>query len=338
MGEETKIQWCDHTWSPWKGCSKKSPGCANCYAEAAAVRFGVPWGRGTLRPETKSWEDPLRWNRKAAFGTCRCCGSTRDTDSTGNCKQCGEVKRDFPIRTVFPSQVDWLDEDVPIRLFARFLQLIHDTPNLRWLLLTKRPEQFMPRLERASGVLGKLGEDGDKSESDVWGWAFDWIKGHPPLNVWVGTSVEDQPRTSRVSDLLKIPAVGRFLSVEPLLGPVDLERPMPWPDLGDEGSKICQPWFIQSGIDWVIIGGESGPGARPCNVEWIRSLVRQCKEASVPVFVKQLGASPTGYWVEGAQSPLPDAGWKLRITHRKGGYIDEWPKDLRVREFPEGLR
>lgn len=335
MAANTKIEWCDHTFSPWEGCSKVSPGCAHCYAATYARRFGIKWGPGTPRPMTKSWDLPRRWNRKAERAYVAAAHSTPPGQ---------------PIRlrrpTVFPSRMDWLDEDVPAETLAAFLGLVTETPYLNWLLLTKRPENFLSLLRLAAGELGVAGERGDKGASDAWGMVFDWIKGTPPANVWVGTSVEDQIRADeRIPHLLRIPAVGRFLSVEPLLGPVDLQMMRSGGELG-EG----EPWmdclrgrvFDSQGdgtntesIHWVIIGGESGPGSRSCNVAWIRSLVIQCLTAGVPGFVKQLGARP--YRVE--HQPDGDEAVDISLRHPKGGDPTEWPAEVRyVREFPEGLR
>jgi protein gp37 len=146
----------------------------------------------------------------------------------------------------------------------------------------------------------------------------------PLPNVWLGVSVEDQKTADeRIPLLLKTPAAVRFVSYEPALGPVDFER---WVDRTTDGS----------GIDWLIIGGESGPGARPCDIEWIRSAVRQCKAAGVAVFMKQLGAKP------GKSIRAPDSDhsgrdyWEpIKLKSRKGGDPTEWPADLRVREFPK---
>jgi len=145
-----------------------------------------------------------------------------------------------------------------------------------------------------------------------------WLAGEAPPNVWFGVSVEDQIRAAeRIPILLQIPAVVRWLSLEPLLGPVDLT---------EAGSKVFAAW---SKLHWLVIGGESGHGARPCNVEWVRSLKDQGKHAGVPVFVKQLGANPHCDCGE-----LP-AGGNAEMMHPKGGDPSEWPADLRVREFPE---
>lgn len=371
MSTVTKIEWCDHTWSPWRGCTKVSPGCANCYAEGLAMRFGDQWGawgKGKPRVEAKNWSEPVKWNKAAELGECKCCGSRRDTSGTGNCKRCGEVSRIYTRPTVFPSLCDWLDPEVPADLLARFLRLIHDTPNLNWLLLTKRPENWMDRIAEAMvdldrgtrrptpdeeiSILAQVGNVSNKrfaeiiapfTRPDVALWLGAWLEGRAPANVWLGTSVEDQERADeRIPHLLDIPAAGRFLSVEPLLGPVELDR---WHLTGEarRKDKTLMPPGSRSRIDWVIIGGESGPGARPCNVDWIRSIVRQCKVAEVPCFVKQLGSAPVRSWnsAEVTAGLYPtDMGPRGRkpepmiLTHSKGGDPAEWSEDLRVRQFP----
>jgi protein gp37 len=177
------------------------------------------------------------------------------------------------------------------------------------------------------------------------GWLKCWCNGEPPANIWIGTSVEDQLRADeRIPELLKIPAAVRFLSVEPLMGPVSLlglQTQAPY-------KPGYEPFTIQS-IDWVIVGGESGPGARPCNIEWIRDIVRQCKAASVPCFVKQLGSVVISNGMTGPGQHWPDSTvlcprhefnhgaeivWRHNLIHKKGGDPSEWPEDLRVRQFP----
>lgn len=315
MSANTKIEWCDHSWSPWRGCTKVSPGCANCYAERLSWRNPKvlgEWGRGRPRVLARNWAEPVKWNKANRYGF---------------------VVTDPPV-TVFPSLCDWLDDEVPVEWLAKFLALIRDTPNLTWLLLTKRPQLWQDRIELVHRAA-------DFNGGGLTKWTDDWMTGTPPPNVWVGTSVEDQKRADeRIPALLQIPAVGRFLSVEPLLGPVEFNRHTMFgtacmldePVQRNVGRGMTGN--VKKGIHWVIIGGESGPGARPCNVDWIRSLVRQCRDASVAPFVKQVGAVPCGYSVADSIYQMR----KIRITHPKGGDPAEWPEDLRVREFPEGLR
>lgn len=185
------------------------------------------------------------------------------------------------------------DELVPWR--ADLFELIEATPNLDWQLLTKRPELVLDMVPAS--------------------WLTEW-----PAHVWMGTSVEDQQRAwERVPALLEIPAPVRFLSCEPLLGPLYLDG-----------------WFLEfaevehveveptGAISWVIVGGESGPGARPLETEWVERIIESCRFATVPVFVKQLG-----------ERPCTPGGAYYHLQDSKGGDWNEWPAKLRVREFPE---
>lgn len=303
MSETTKIQWADSTFNPWTGCTKVSPGCANCYAATSLpVRFqGIKWGKGQPRKRTaaSTWRQPIRWNAAAAAAN----HSPR----------------------IFPSLCDWLDPEVPAEWLSDFLALaIRSCPDLNWLLLTKRPEQWRSRME-AVAILQDIGTQ----------IAQGWLRGTLPLNVWVGTSVEDRERAEeRIPELRAIPAVLRFLSVEPLLGPVDLQlqrgcRGCNHPgnivvSMNDHGHcAVCNGTRHEpSGIGWVIVGGESGPKARPCYVEWIIDVVEQCIKARVPCFVKQLGSN------------VIDQGNPVVLKHRKGGDQKEWPALLRIQEMP----
>jgi protein gp37 len=278
VGIDTKIQWCHHTFNPWWGCERVSPGCVHCYAEAFAKRTGHSvWGSAAQRRffGDKHWAEPLKWDRDAG--------------------KAGERRRVFcaSMADVFEDRPDLVDDR------ARLSLLVQATPWLDWLLLTKRPEN-VDRL-----------------------WRPDWPTNRWPENVWLGTTVEDQERADeRITRILSVPAAVHFLSVEPLLGPVDLRR--------------------FDGGDWVIVGGESGAGARPCDVEWVRSVISQCRDASVACFVKQLGARPydSAVYCEATffgTDPLCGTytkGNTLALRDHKGGDPDEWPQDLRVREFP----
>lgn len=313
MSEGTKIEWATHTFNPWIGCTKVSPGCAHCYAEqttrARVLRSQgqETWGKGKPRSRTSAamWKNPLKWNR-AANAT-----SPRPSPRGG---EGGDRPR------VFPSLCDWLDAEVPSEWLADFLKLVHDTQNLDWLLLTKRPENFRRHIGSLLSTMF-LRDD----------WRLLWLEeGKAPENVWIGTSVEDKKRADeRIPELLKIPAKVRFLSVEPLLGPVDLKLIR----VQDRTVTIVEQ------IHWVIVGGESGPKARPCNIEWIRDIVRQCKAACVPCFVKQLGSNPavTTYSGDMGIAPENKRGFRKSISfnHPKGGDMAEWPEDLRVRQFPD---
>lgn len=155
----------------------------------------------------------------------------------------------------------------------------------------------------------------------------------PLPNVWLGASAEDQDRLDeRVPHLLRCPAAVRFLSLEPLLGPMDLHgafyRPRRGPgDTYKRHSKHC--------VDWVVVGGESGAKARPCDVGWIRSIVGQCRAAGASCFVKQLGSNPCCEHGHQGRGHCIPCGLDLPLRNRKGGDPSEWPEDLRVRQFPE---
>lgn len=328
MSDLTTIEWCDHTWNPWEGCTKVSPGCTHCYAEARNHRFGNDnWGKSKQRRRIVDWKKPLRWN--AEPNMCNLCGVAFSTDVASTHRH-GSIIPSFRRPRMFPSLCDWLDQEVPIEWLADFLKLIHDTPNLDWLLLTKRPENFWDCVGDALAFIEKvIGDWPDRDpETNLGHMLNDWHAQSPPTNVWVGVSVEDQRRADeRIPELLKIPAKVRFLSVEPLLGPVDIkfgydaeeEVYVPYPLVNDEPTNQ---------LHWVIVGGESGPRARPCNVEWIRGILQQCEAAAVPCFVKQLGSRP-----------LSNRGPQLiKLKHPKGGDPSEWPEDLRVRQFPYANR
>lgn len=218
------------------------------------ARYGrVKWGKGQARSRTgaENWKKTRQWN-KAAEGTA------------------------VRPRVFCASMADWLDEEVPIEWLADLLTLIHDTSNLDWLLLTKRPENWRERMEKAGACWG--------NEWQRMLWLEDWLKGQAPENVWIGTSVEDQTRADeRLPILCTIPARIRFLSCEPLLGPVDVSDYLD--DLTDGG-------YVPGSapIQWVICGGESGPGARPMAAEWARGLRDQCTESGTAFFFKQWGA------------------------------------------------
>ncbi len=330
MGVTTNIAWCHHTFNGWRGCTKVSPGCKHCYAEALSRRnpaiFGE-WGPGGTRVVASEamWRQPLAWDRAAKRDGVRrrvFYGSLSDwledwdrmiVDANG-----------FALATRYgtwpweplernPESVSFRRltmDDVRVRL----LTLIAQTPNLDWLLLTKRPDHWSDAIE-AVHQYGTFGSEAERI-------ARRWLDGVPPENVWVGASVEDQRMTNdRIHHLLLIPAKVRFLSVEPILGPVDLEQVdrrtgygSAWTDSlrgrlysVSPGSTNQQPFRDVPKIDWVIVGGESGPNHRPCQVKWITDVVEQCRRACVPVFVKQdSGPRPE------CQGRIPDWAWACK--------------------------
>jgi protein gp37 len=237
---------------------------------------------------------------------------------------------------------DWLDPEVPIEWLAEMLDTIRRCDQLQWLLVTKRPELWSQRLLEAlalvENVTGDWPSRGPLTEHG--NFINQWLGGHAPKHVMVLTSVENQlAADERIPKLLEIP--GRHgLSCEPLLGPVNipkvLKRAIGYNPDGSKRCKIATPNGVPM-IDWVIAGGESGAGARACNVEWLRDLMEECAIAGVPFFLKQLGANPTQPMLRiGAPSneDIPLGATRL-ITSKKGGDITEWPHELRVRQFPK---
>jgi protein gp37 len=360
MAENSKIEWCDHTFNAWIGCAKVSPGCAHCYAEARDRRLtkgGVAahWGRGAPRVRTKTWGDPLEWNRDK-YLVCDLCGTAQrgaiDKDQgcdNPNCEGARAVGSYHRARVFSASLSDWLDEEVAIEWLVDLLQVIYKTPNLDWLLLTKRPENFLPRLLQAFNVPIADPRFGD--------WLEGWHprNNRPPANVWAGTTVEDQERAQeRIPALLRIPARVRFLSVEPMLENIDFGQVCTDPP--NSGLAITD-WLGRpdgegrNEIHWAIFGGESGGEARRCRVDWIRYAVSQCRAAGVAAFVKQLGANVVdrndvgfegdagGAWPMDTRYDEIDSGYqgapvRIRLKAKKGGDWREWPEDLKIREFP----
>ena len=292
---ETKIEWADFTFNPWVGCSKVSLACAHCYAEGWAKRSGlVEWGNSAKRRRTSeaNWRKPLTWNKEA--------------------KKAGERWSVFcaSLADVFEDREElepWREE---------LFELIEQTPNLNWLLLTKRPENLERMLPWTAAHAGEYRER-------YW------------PHVWIGVTVENQEMADkRIPALLNVPAAVRFLSVEPLLGPIQIGVSF----IG--GSFALYDYGVPgSRFHWVIVGGESGPNSRPMQREWVDSLVEQCGAAGVPVFVKQLGAafSDPENGIAGRSLKVPaDAGLLIsrRLADPKGGNMDEWPAGLGIRQFP----
>lgn len=308
MGETTGISWTDHTFNPWWGCTKVTRGCDHCYAETFDRRLGgAHWGKGKPRRVfgTKHWSEALRWNAAA--------------------EKAGKRARVF-----CASMADVFDAEAPKGQLERLWNLIRVTPWLDWQLLTKRPA----RIARALPA--------------------DWGEGWP--NVWLGTTVEDQEQAKiRIPLLLGVPARVWFLSCEPLLAALRLDRielVSPKPPYGPgvwlnafTGVLDGPDDVLPGRIGWIIMGGESGPGARPFALDWARALVNQAHGGDARVFVKQLGARPVVLTGTTGRFRTHDGKRQIELTaegvslrDRKGGDWDEWPEDLRVREFPEVRR
>lgn len=344
MAQRTSIEWTDYSWNPIRAadrktgkvghyCEKISPGCANCYASAFQPRFGLPmyvgeWQRERRLAEMDLYLDdhelrvPVDWRKPRKVFVCSM------TDLFGD--------------WVPDAWIDWV------------FHIMSRTPHHTYMVLTKRAW-------RMENYIRTLCDDSHNrrrfdfittADIDVVPW--------PLPNVWLGVSVENTEQMRRIEYLLKCPAVVRWLSMEPLLGPVDLASHLrcaeccgkTWDrvDANEIPCPACGGAF--HGIDWCVIGGESGRGARPCHLEWIRSLVRQCREVNVPPFVKQFGSnfhSDGEVWPEAPRYTLTsmcngvlqnttewnrrkNGRWKFRNS--KGSLMDEWPEDVRVREYP----
>lgn len=261
MSDYTRIEWADHTWNPWEGCQKVGLGCDHCYAEARNARFAggtaINWGPGAPRRRTSAanWRKPLLWDaRHAAFAAVH-----------------GRRQRVF-----CASLADMFDNAVPLEWFVDVLEVWRRTPNLDKLVLSKRIGNATHRLEAA---LDHLLARGDRDSSSTAQWLASWLEGNAPADIWLGATVVNQCEADRdIPKLMRVPATMRFLSMEPLLGHVDVFSVAGAPTM----------------IDWVIAGGESGPGARPMHPDWPRSLRDQCAAAGVPFLFKQHGEWATG--------------------------------------------
>ena len=283
MAENTKIEWADHTFNPWTGCTKIGPGCDHCYAEGWAKRSGiVQWGPGSKRRRTSeaNWRKPLQWNAEAE-------------------------RLGIRYRVFCASLADVFDNEVPVEWRADLFDLIAQTPNLDWLLVTKRIGNAKAMMADALHLNPAALFNGQ-----IW----------PLPNVWLGITVVNQAEADRdIPKLLATPAAVRFLSMEPLLGGVDLSQ---WLDLiqYDDGS----PWMrrnighLHDMLDWVIVGGESGPKARPMHPEWVRDIRDQCKAAGVPFLFKQWGE-----WSPGNVQAATEAMQRVRID--TSGEVHAWP-------------
>lgn len=256
------IEWTDATWNPVTGCDRTSPGCDNCYALTLAARL-----KGMGQPKYQRDGDPR-------------------TSGPGFGVVCHADSLDVPLRWRKPRRVfvnsmsDLFHPDVPHDFIAQVFDVMMASEQHTYQVLTKRPQRM---------------------RTLITSWASEHGYVAAP-NIWLGTSVETQRFADlRVAHLFETPATVRFLSLEPLLGPVELRA------------------LVTDRLDWVIVGGESGPGARPIQVDWVRAIRDECRSAGVAVFVKQLGTV-----------------WAVEKTGRRthGGDWDLWPADLRVRDYP----
>lgn len=300
MADRTTIQWTDASWNPLVGCSRVSAGCTRCYAERLVHRGLAPQHRGL----TKLVGGEPRWT-----------GEVRLVESA----LALPLSWKKPRRVFVNSLSDLFHESVPDEWIAVIFGVMMCARRHLFQVLTKRPERMqawvgqwgsgedaymaLMRAFGASDLRSRMRWPGNLAAAllhDRIAW--------PLPNVWLGVSVEDQATAdARIPLLLETPSAVRFVSYEPALGPVDFHD------------------FI--GLDWLIVGGESGPGARPFDLAWARSIVKQCHAAGIPTFTKQLGARPIEAAVGGGME-------RLALCDRKGADPSEWPADLRVRKWP----
>jgi protein gp37 len=342
MSDSTKISWCDSTAGPWLICTEVSPGCGHCYARElmlsrllhlardAYKKAGFKdwatrpvWGDGAPRILTRDFHGKmLAMNRKPWI--CDGCGLATHTAFSGpdalHCPNCSGLSYR---RRSFPSLVDWLDEMPsgiidqdgnklePIEVLADFLDVLRQCDQMTHILCTKRPENWESRLRA-------IQFDGNGA---LQGFLCSWLDGHAPKNIILLASVENQAMADkRIPELLRIPAACHGLSLEPLLGPVDLSKYL-WDGCGDcdpcIGGRPDQCAVGRSrtcNLHWAISGCESGPKRRPCDPAWQESIAEQGKAAGVAVFTKQVSIGG-------------------KVSHDP----QEWPAALRVQEWPEGF-
>lgn len=333
MAEHSKIEWTEKTWNPVAGCSKISPGCKGCYAIRDAVRLaenpskkvrdvyqgltvingaGPNW-TGLVREIPERLSQPLRWRKPSMIFVNSMSDLFHENISDNFLIHAFAVMGNSHIATgndhTHTFQV----------LTKRAERLAEFTQRLRWqncfgFLELERPYMInnLPYVADSDWrLLGQAKPGGTTQRAPGW----------MPPQIWLGVSVESAAYKSRIDLLRKVPAAVRFISIEPLLediGTLDL-----------------------TGIHWVIVGGESGPEARPFDLQWARNIIAQCKAANVPCFVKQMGSRPFSIkdkiGFKGTQEhgiKLPD-GFYRHLNSGKGGDPAEWPADIRVRDFPK---
>jgi len=276
MGKKTRISWTDHTFNSWHGCQKVSPACDSCYAESLSNRWGHHlWGRGARRRfmSKNYWKQPFKWDREAA-------------------------RAGKPALVFCASMADVFEARGDLDGARRSLwELIERTPNLRWMLLTKRPENIKTMIPER------------------------WLS-RPKDNVWLGVTAENQRRADeRIPILRRIPCVLRWVSAEPLLEMIDFRTYFPGRcncDARGIADCVC---FIRPGIEWIITGGESGGKARRMAPRWAHDIRQQCADAGVKYHFKQTGAV---------------LARELQLNNVAGKDSSEWPAGYNVQEFPTG--
>lgn len=309
MSDRSRIEWTEATWNPVTGCTKVSPGCDHCYAERIVDRFKGKGAFATVELSAPKLEAPFKWRTA---------------------------------RMVFVNSMsDLFHDDVPDTFLDEVFGVMAVAHAMRghiFQILTKRPGRMRSYLNQTIRQMpgGHQGSTRQAIAGAAHRWAIDRINagalsdaietgdGWPLPNVWLGVSVEDQKWADiRIPALLETPAAVRWLSCEPLLGPIDLKRwlgPVAWPECWNrhtpsaECSSCIQP-------DWVVAGGESGPSARPMHPDWARSLRDQCAKVELPFFFKQWGEFvPLNVGEEGDAPFLivPEYGWSLKGSFTRG--------------------
>ena len=290
MGDKTGIEWTDATWNPIRGCSRVSEGCRHCYAERVAARFsgpGMPYEglpkvsrmlpvqrrwNGTVRMVAEHLADPLRWKK--------------------------------PRRVFVNSMSDLFHESLTNEQIAAVFGVMAAAPQHTFQVLTKRAARMRAWFEWAASTseyhaIRRCGDEAEKHGAPVYvkrkkDGRSPWNDSRcswPMPNVWLGVSVENQSAADeRISELLATPAAVRWISAEPLIGAVDLSAFIGGPYVTIPGDTVVDSY--NAGLSWVVAGCESGPGARPCDVKWLRWLRDQCRDAGVPFFLKQAVVVP----------------------------------------------
>lgn len=282
MSGKSPIQWTETTWNPVVGCKRVSAGCDHCYAFDLHDKRHIAWKRGRWPNAPKQYHQPF--SRVQLMPD----------------RQGAPLHWRKPRRVFVNSVSDLFHEDVPDEFILDVWATMRLAKRHTFQILTKRPERMRD-------------------------WVRKWVSAVVYPNVWLGVSVEHQAAADeRIPLLLETPAAVRFLSCEPLLGPVDLRRWLAGPHAEDmelRGVGLSGSHY-RPGIHWVIVGGESGKHARHMAWHWLGGLLTQCRDADIPIFVKQMGT----YWAK---------FHGLKDLH--GGNPDEWPEHLRVREWPHAV-
>lgn len=332
----TTIEWTDKSWNPVRGCEVVSPGCKNCYAMRQAHRFSAPGqpyhGLTVLRSGKPTWTGDGRFVPEM-LGV--------------------PLKRKKPTTWFVNSMSDLFHKDITNEQIAAVFGVMAACPQHTFQILTKRASRLPEWFEWMEGAARESPDEichryalaNEYAEAVYDGTVTDhmdqfmWLDGKilhglsnpsrkemqwPLPNVHLGVSVEDQKHADeRIPFLLQVPAAIRWISAEPLLGPIELAKVPGFNKSGSAGVDLLKNF-------WVVVGGESGAGARVCDMDWIRRIVSDCQRTRVPVFVKQLGAKPV--IAETIRPRCKDGTpWP---RHSKGGDMAEWPRDLRVREWP----